>query len=318
MITKLIKEENKNRPKIIAIDFDDTIANDSFPDISKATLKENADKIINRLYDEGYYIIIWTCRFSDKHINDMINFLKGFKIKYNNINKNYEGLTFTPYPKIYYDVLIDDRSFIKDIKWDMSMYYYIKTKLVDNPLITGDMKDHFYNRTINHIISVNKYGMILNKGLKTYELVRRLEMHDFNKFQNPEIEPYIFITWSYYCKDNNIDFPIPDELQNIMNKATEHHILNSSHHPEYWQDKKEGLININSRDGVTIPNGIIDATKMEDLSIIEMVADWCGMSDERKNTPRDWADKVINKRWKFTDKQKYFIYEMIDKAWLIK
>ena len=35
---------------------------------------------------------------------------------------------------------------------------------------------------------------------------------------------------------------------------------------------------------------------------------------EEKNdeSPRKWADKNVNKRWKFTDNQRDTIYELID------
>jgi len=49
----------KQRPKIIAIDFDQTIADgDSFPDASTSNILGEAKKYINLLHEEGYYIII--------------------------------------------------------------------------------------------------------------------------------------------------------------------------------------------------------------------------------------------------------------------
>ena len=63
------------------------------------------------------------------------------------------------------------------------------------------------------------------------------------------------------------------------------------------------------------PEEMIDATKMPDLDIAEMVADWCAVSEERGNTPKSWADKNVNVRWKFTDEQSDLIYEIIDAVW---
>ena len=54
---------------------------------------------------------------------------------------------------------------------------------------------------------------------------------------------------------------------------------------------------------------------MIDDDIKEMVADWCAMSEEKGNTPKEWADKVVNKRWKFTSEQTKLIYTLIDKCW---
>ena len=39
------------------------------------------------------------------------------------------------------------------------------------------------------------------------------------------------------------------------------------------------------------------------------------MSEERGNSPQEWADKVINKRWKFTDEQVKLIYELLNNIW---
>lgn len=54
----IIKEGKMNRPKIIAVDFDDTIALDSFPDCSNSEIAKDAFTILNKLHDDGYYIII--------------------------------------------------------------------------------------------------------------------------------------------------------------------------------------------------------------------------------------------------------------------
>ena len=48
------------RRTILALDFDGTIVEHKFPDIG--ALKPNVVGVINQLFNEGYYIIIWTCR----------------------------------------------------------------------------------------------------------------------------------------------------------------------------------------------------------------------------------------------------------------
>lgn len=142
--------------------------------------------------------------------------------------------------------------------------------------------------------------------------------HDLIKFEKEEIVPYIAITWQYYCKDNNIKFEISKELQLLMNSATEHHVKNSSHHPEYWlEDKTRQTIPTNDRDKFN-PDAlpIIDVSKtMPEYALVEMCADWCAMSKERGNTPFEWADKVINKRWKFGEEKTKFIYYVLDEMW---
>jgi hypothetical protein len=177
------------------------------------------------------------------------------------------------------------------------------------------MKDWFETRTKKHIGLVEKYA----KKIHAYDsdkykgILRRMDGHDQSKFKSPELEPYIYTTWKYKCKDDGVDFECPKEMEDKMTEATEHHILNNSHHPEFHCGQTENLINTDDRDKP--PEEQIDATKMPDLDIAEMVADWCGVSDERGSSPKTWADNNVNVRWKFTDDQKDLIYELIDAVW---
>jgi len=127
------------------------------------------------------------------------------------------------------------------------------------------------------------------------DLRDRLKVHDDSKFESPEYEPYIWITWSYKCKDDGVDFDAPEELDKMMNEATLHHVTSNSHHPEYHSPKKTGLINRKDRDKP--PSEMVDATSMPDIDLAEMVADWCGMGEEKGNTAKSWADKNVNVRW---------------------
>ena len=98
---------------IIAIDFDGTIVEHDFPEIGK--LKPHAKEIINRLFEQGHKIIIWTCRSTQIHKtpNSTIFAVKDFLltngIRFHTINNNYAGLGFQPSPKVYADLYIDDR-----------------------------------------------------------------------------------------------------------------------------------------------------------------------------------------------------------------
>jgi hydroxymethylpyrimidine pyrophosphatase-like HAD family hydrolase len=96
----------KGRRKIIAIDFDGTIVKHQYPGIGP--VRKNALKVINRLYDEGYIIIIWTCRYTPEDLKNMTDWLDK-SISYNHINSNDPELRFQPTPKIYADTYIDDR-----------------------------------------------------------------------------------------------------------------------------------------------------------------------------------------------------------------
>jgi len=183
--------------------------------------------------------------------------------------------------------------------------------------LTSEMRKHFEVRTKRHISLVQKYCKKLEETDPSMRgLVSRGTKHDDSKFGAEELLPYIWLTWRYKCQDDNTECNLPEGMQEKINKATEHHILNNAHHPEYHQDRKEGLLNTSDRDKT--PVKIVDATKMSNLDIGEMVADWAAMSEERGNTPREWADKNVNVRWKFTPEQKELIYRLIDNAWSSK
>jgi len=97
--------------KIICCDFDNTIAEAIEPYTGEVgELFQDADYYINRLYDEGYYIIIWTCRAGEGLVKAK-NWLDSKGINYHKINENadWEILGYKPLPKVYYDVLIDDK-----------------------------------------------------------------------------------------------------------------------------------------------------------------------------------------------------------------
>jgi len=178
------------------------------------------------------------------------------------------------------------------------------------------MKDWFDKRTEKHIKLVQKYC----KKLAEYdedrfgELIERGKVHDQSKFKDPEVEPYIYVSWQYKCKDDGVDFDAPEGMDEKMNEATTFHVLHNKHHPEFHAGEDSEVINKEDRDN-PVRDKVIDATEMPELDLGEMVADWCSVSEERGNTPKTWAKKNINKRWKFNKKQEDLIYELIDVVW---
>jgi len=178
------------------------------------------------------------------------------------------------------------------------------------------MKSWFEERTNRHIKLVQDFC----KKIEEYDpkkfkgLVEQAKDHDASKFEDPEVEPYIYVTWEYKCKDDGIKFEGPEGIKDKMNEATNHHVRHNKHHPESHCDSKDiNLINRDDRDKK--PDKIVDATKMPDIDVAEMCADWFSMSVEKSSHPKDWADKNVNIRWKFNDKQKDLIYELIEKIW---
>lgn len=175
-----------------------------------------------------------------------------------------------------------------------------------------EMTSWFEKRTKKHIDLVKKYCKKIEEHYKSRfaGLSEQAKNYDQSKYEDPEREPYIYVTWQYYCKEHGKKFDVPANIEDQMNKATEHHVKNNAHHPEYHCSDTLELINRKDRDKP--PDKIIDATRMSDMDIGEMAADWMAMSEEKNTDPKDWADKNVNVRWKFSPKQKTLIYELLE------
>jgi hypothetical protein len=108
--------------KIIAIDFDNTIVEQKYPNIGN--LKPSAKEIINKLYYEGFVIVIWTNRSNKRlderqDLTEAVNFLNENKIKYDEVNRNSKIVKYGCYPKIYADIYIDDRNLFHIDDWNI-------------------------------------------------------------------------------------------------------------------------------------------------------------------------------------------------------
>lgn len=183
--------------------------------------------------------------------------------------------------------------------------------------VTQEMFDHFRKRTNLHISLVQKYlqKIIDLKDPRLDNSILKQEMtHDQSKFQEPEIGPYIYVNWSYHQKDLNKKFDPPEEIKNQMQAATFHHVKTNLHHAEAW-DKNATEESINPKDRDKVPDKMVDATSMPLTYVASMVADWLAMSSEKKTNPYEWAEKNINKRWKFNKDQVKLIYDLLDKIW---
>jgi len=179
------------------------------------------------------------------------------------------------------------------------------------PKITKEMKEHNEKRTKAHIDRVIKYAKKIEKKYPEQfkGLEERAKDHDKSKFKDPEAEPYIWVNWKYKLQKEGKNFDIPKSILDKMYEATTHHVKHNKHHPEYHCDRKINLIN--KEDRHKPPSQIIDATKMDDMSIAEMTADWMAMGEELNNKAKDWADSNIGVRWNFTPEQTELIYKLI-------
>lgn len=123
---------NKHRG-ILAIDFDDTIADTSYPEIHG--LKKDAREYINKLYSDEWYIIIWTCRANNDNskmpYNMMFEFLQKEGINYHKINEQHDGLLdfFGDTRKISADYYIDDKNIFGLPSWKKIYKYLSKVKI---------------------------------------------------------------------------------------------------------------------------------------------------------------------------------------------
>lgn len=177
--------------------------------------------------------------------------------------------------------------------------------------LTSEMKKWFEERTKKHIALVGKAIDKIVKELPEFDkLTSRKTEHDKSKFESPEYDPYIWISWKYKCKQDSKEFECPKDIEKQMNEATLHHIKNNRHHPEFHlDDKSEANIDPKDRDK---SKKVVDVSNMPDLDIAEMVADWQAMSEElKKNTAREWYNQQKDVRWSFSDKQDKLIDKLL-------
>ena len=171
--------------------------------------------------------------------------------------------------------------------------------------------DRFHQRTREHIDRVIKNAKQIEKTKpgKFPGLIQQVKNHDNTKYEEPELTPNVWLTQHHYCKDNDMPFEYPEGMEEKVNKVTLHHIQNSAHHGEYHDPDKDKIKLGANRDEL---KKICDSTTMPDDDIAEMVCDWAAMSQELGDSLKGWADKNVNKRWKFTSEQVKLIYELVD------
>jgi hypothetical protein len=158
-------------------------------------------------------------------------------------------------------------------------------------------------RTFHHIYLVNKYALnIVSHNPRYVQLVINTINHDASKFTYAELEGYIFINEKYKASREGREFNPGPRIEQIMGDASTHHVTSNKHHPEFFGGLGDGKLPIN-------------AQEMDDISLAEMVADWCAMSDELVNSPFEWAASFINKKASFSDDQVNKIYKLMKMAW---
>ena len=152
----------------------------------------------------------------------------------------------------------------------------------------------FIQRTDLHRSSVKKNMLLMQGylGLSQSVLEEIANQHDLSKYTEAERESYKWLTWMYYCKNNNIDFDFPKNIEVIIAKGRLHHISKNKHHPEAH----------------------IDVNTMNEIDIIEMVCDWSAIAQEQNSANKScklWALANIDSKWNFKAGTKKLIFATI-------
>ncbi len=107
-----------SQKKTYCFDLDGVICNNTYGEYENAIPKKEAIKKINKLFDNGNYIIIYTARFMGFAKGDIKKAESlGFNFTINQLNKwnlKYHKLLFG---KPEYDIIIDDKSYNYSDKW---------------------------------------------------------------------------------------------------------------------------------------------------------------------------------------------------------
>ena len=195
---------------------------------------------------------------------------------------------------------VNDSAEISNIRSiDYIVFNNSQIKLLTSNNIVNESKDSLSNKMNNKPsnFEIRIFKNIVNnhRDLVNYfasKVGKSFPNHDTDKF-NPEL---LYNYTKGFMRDSK-DL-LPSEYNEF--KKTQHkHYISNKHHPEFWDNSK-------------IPNV---SYKMPKDAIIEMCADWCAVADSFGNTPFEWADKTIGKRWIFDKNQIEFIYQTLHKMW---
>lgn len=112
-----------NEQKIIAVDFDGTLAETDFPKIIKPNLRMIT--FCKQLQKQGCILILWTCRCG-RNLEDALKFCEEYNLKFDYVNENAKE-NIKEYGndsrKIFAHEYIDDRTWspARESMWGRSM-----------------------------------------------------------------------------------------------------------------------------------------------------------------------------------------------------
>ncbi len=153
----------------------------------------------------------------------------------------------------------------------------------------------FYEQRTNEHIERVRHCLKTMSTVTEYakELLERALDHDASKFGPEEQIPYIWLTEFHRCRRAGKPFSYPDGMEEQVQAAIQHHMTSNRHHPDFHDD----------------PND------MSEVDLIEMVCDWTAMSQEfgqDGGSARGWAEKTIGHRLQLNEKNRQFVFAMID------
>lgn len=116
---------------IIAVDFDGTITTESDLSNHELQLKEGAYEALHRLHEDGFKLVLWTCR-GGHNLEEALVFLddEGLLEVFDTINQQLpevkEAYADIIGKKVGADIYIDDKNiFTKEVNWkEIEKYIY--------------------------------------------------------------------------------------------------------------------------------------------------------------------------------------------------
>lgn len=115
------------KKKILCFDLDNVLCKTSNNNYKKSNPIKKNIKVVNQLYQKGYYIKIFTARYMGRNNENIIKAKKeGLSLTTKQLKKwnvKYHNLIFG---KPSFDIYIDDKSFFYDKKWPQKILKRLK------------------------------------------------------------------------------------------------------------------------------------------------------------------------------------------------
>jgi len=160
------------------------------------------------------------------------------------------------------------------------------------PELWHEMVEHFHDVHTAHQKMVDANLLLFIEHYQEEEHIRQLlqhryECHDDTKImEDGEFKPYVWRYWrTKWRKEGGIDkrfttaFNFDDQLDHFITEGVWHHVKHNRHHPEYHLDHDD----------------------MNQIDMIEMICDWCAMSEELDTNIYEWVEYVVPRRYHFSN-----------------